>query len=534
MARKKLSYFKESGYRFPRLAWFFDLKVFYAFLAVVFAYVAFSSLSGGYASYREILRTPEKTSPYMNIQAKDFPGLKWARGMVSDPPDGISSDSWTVSDSVRPSHPFSSGCSLGDVPDSILASSSATGGGASVTALSFSPGQASAQLEKYTDILKGCYTGLSSAYDRLESLGYATSSGVFLDERTFMIQMGDGMLGVVAPDAGSRDGLFDFYAKKMNDTLIENGCTSIAEPTKDAYRNPYYNEKEYTGLIETQKVSTDVDVSNLPSPIFQGILSSPASSVKEPESPLPEGFPTLPSEKVEKPSSVTPVEDIDPTQNASFQVEDVVGPGCGWAFSGMKTPEYDKTKLKNDKSNAVLEAKNNADKTATDYVGRKIDFGVMSLMYMAQVDRWNSYVDSVNKVYEKWNWLNEQRAALKPSWDRYIQEWKDWYTFDDRLKEASDKYDTELKECKKKQDELDEWERKYGDLYDEIISSGRGGSKSSPSPSATPSIPAKPEGCQSLPERPAILDQSRPEEPQPPQIPDGVTIPDSWEKPEVQ
>lgn len=44
-------------------------------------------------------------------------------------------------------------------------------------------------------------------------------------------------------------------------------------------------------------------------------------------------------------------------------------------------------------------------------------------------------------------------------------------------------------------------------------------------------IPEKPAGCSTMPDRPAIVDQAKPAEPQAPDIPEGVTIPDSWEKP---
>lgn len=528
--RKYREYKQDDSIKTPLFAWLMDRSIIYVAVFATAGMFVGGFLKEGYDSFQSVVAEPEVDSPYQDIVATNSPGMNWAYSLINKKPTTV--EEWKVSDSKNPRHLFDvSRCSgQGDVPATVLATYSASGSSIETRIQVYGAGQAAAQYEIYKKVYNNCF-------DKVESAENELGSTVKFD-KGFVITLGDSIISVTAPDNDVRDELLKFYLDEASQSLVESGCIALTVTSDDANRSFFYNPDSYTGLLEKKTISTQIGIDDLPSPEIFDLSDIDDTSAVEPEAPLPEDFPSLPKE-VDKPTIPSDVEDKDNFDKvAKFKIVDSKGPGCGWAWSSQKSPTYDNDALISERENSVKAAQTASNEEASIYVQSKRDWAFNVALILPQADAWNKYVAKVNKVHKKWAWLDHERSLIKDSWYKYVEEYNDWLSFDDRKKDASDAYDKELEECKAKQDDLNAWEEEWGDLYDQQEAE-KDNPTESPEPSDEPSssptptvvIPERPEGCTNIPERPSILDEDKPDEPQPPSIPAGVTIPDSWAKP---
>lgn len=555
--RSYTSYKRDDSIKVPILAWLLDRSILYVALLAVGIFFVGGVFKSGYDSFQKVVAEPEVVTPYQEVTAVNSPGMDWAAQFISLKPPTV--EDWTVSESRSPRHPFENNvCNIqGDVAPTVTSTYSATGSGIETRVQVYGAGQAMEQFEKYSENYQNCFKGLEEVENN--------RGKVLKFDNGFVATFGDTIIGVSMQnvDTGVRDQLLEFYVENAVESLSNSGCIALNVEVEDSDRSFFYKPDSYTGLTEITTVSSKLDVSDFAEPKVFELKTLQNVYVSEPESPLPEDFPTMP-DAVSQPSfpnSVDEVQNFD--QKAEYNIADVYGPGCGWAWSGQKSPIYDDTALSLAKERSLIEAQIASDMAALSYSDRKRSWAFDVALLLPQADEWNRYVDEVNKVYEKWDWLNSERAVLRGPWYQYVAEYDEWLGFDDLRQEAADEYDKALEQCLAQQDELLDWEDTWGELYDqqelarnnpdpeptadptvepteEEDGSGDPTDEPTSSPRPTPSpspeipkvdIPPRPNGCSDIPERPSILDMSRPSEPQPPSIPDGVTIPDSWAKP---
>ena len=539
MVRKRYRDYKESNIiKFPLIAWIFNQPVLYLIFLVA-TLIAFAGMvHTGYASYNHLFEEPQKISPYQDIASAKSPAVIWASQLITKQPSGV--DQWKVSEGAKPQHVISpSLCgSIGDVPNSLLATTTATGSGVETRIQVYGAGQAYQAFHSYIDALEKC--GKVSVTQKEHGT-------VAVQGNTFMITMGDAIIGVTASNSEQRDILLQFYSTEMATSLQASQCVSLTVSPDDAKRSFFYDKDAYTGLVQYTELHTTVKIDNLPNPTSINLLEIGNPKAVEPEAPLPSGFPQLPA-TVTKPELPQKIADQTGfTDKAFYHVADIAGPGCGWSWSGQKSPVYDTNKLITEKNQSLESKQNELDKAAQEYVDSKLQWSFKMALTAPQADAWNNYVQQVDEVHSKWSWLITERNKIRKIWYSYVEQHNDWRSFDDRKAAASNTYNEKLQTCKTKQDELKRWEEQWGELYDQqnrtpVIppvpepSSSVGVTPQptipAPSPSPSVSIPPKPAGCTSVPERPAILDMDKPAEPLPPSIPEGVTIPNSWPQPQ--
>ena len=540
--RKYANYRDDPDIKVPVIRWLMDKWVVYATFAMAAVVIVAVTTAQGNASYRAITATPKKNSPYQDIQSVESPGMKWAKALVSENPASLTD--WTPGTASTPQHPFTSDtCKQDEVPSTVLAAYDSKGGGVTVIAQVYGAGQATKQFNTYKD---GAW---NKCFNNMEQVSDAADKGVdaYKFDGGFAITAGDAIVGVRVGDTSTRDSLLKHYLNRIQTTLTESGCVSLASHSEDASRSFFYDPKSYTGFKQTQIIHTKVDISGNSTPLPQKLKSVADPEAEEPEAPLPQGFPELPKEapKPTLPDEVTTVDDF--TSQATYPIKDTSGPGCGWAWSSQKQPVYDEKSLQDTKDKTISSAQSDADQKALDYMKNKHYYSGSMVTYMQQADTWNQYVTQVDAVHEKWTWLTTQRSLIETSWRNYVTEHNSWFTFDDRKQAAKTKYDQESLTCNTANEELKKWEQKYGEAWkkkqEEAAKKGisitptpapTATSTPTPTPTASPSsdeVPPPPAGCSTPPERPEILDQSKPAEPQPPTIPDGVTIPNSWPQP---
>lgn len=543
--RKNWSAYRASYGKMAAIRYFFDRTYIYSFIAIfVVATIGVGFyVKGGLDSLDRIVADPEINSPYQNIEMANSTGKNWAMELIKKKPTNV--QKWETTDSSKPQHaidPKTCG-SIKDIPTSLLSTYTGLGSGTETRIQTYGAGQAAKNFNAYTTAISDCQQ-VETASDKI--------SAVSKFESGFIMTMGDAIIGVKTTNNTERDNILKFYMDEAEKSLKASKCLALNVTEKDSSRSFFYDPKSYTGLTKDKELSTQVSIKELPVPTSIKLKNLEETTVTEPEAPLPDGFPKLPKDE-EKPTLPSDVENKTAFDGkAIYQIADENGPGCGWGWSAQAAPIYDQAKLKKAEETSIIKKQNELNDQAQKYVDSKLQWSFNMALMAPAVDNWNNYVNKINNVHEKWDWLTKEREKIKTDWYNYVSAHNDWSSFDGRKDDASKKYDESLKQCKAKQDELSAWEEKWGEIYDEQkkaellptpepTENKEEGTDEEVTPSPTPTpeqtekpkvdIPEKPAGCTVLPEKPAILDQTKPAEPQAPKIGSGVTIPQSWPQP---
>lgn len=535
----------------------------------------------GVKSTNAVLSDPVKESPYQNISAIDSNGTKWAKTLINTQPPNTTT--WNVSQKNSPKHILSyNDCTKIEnvtLPSSLLSTYEASGNGITTRIQLYGAGQAAETFNKYSEIIKACT-------DNPEQATNDTGTGIIKFDKGFVITSGDAIISTTTKNESKREELLEFYNEKIADTLYQSQCLSTQVSAKDAKRSFFYDPESYTGLEETKTLNTQINLTNIPEPTGLELHEINNNDITEPEGPLPNNLPKLPENIIQKP--VLPEATPDRTNfigNAIYQIVDENGPGCGWEWSAQEQPNYNREDLKTQRQEKIDIEQKRIDDEATKYIVDKFTWSFNAALTAPEINKWNIYVKDINNVHEKWEWLNEQRSLLQQPWDTYVANHKIWDTFDERKATAQREYDDAINQCKQQKDEYYNWEREWNIQYTEWLTTKQseqdrtdkeyedyrrrkaedenGGlindiiNKNRTTPeederwkdyeqeridftNVTPDKydgtllelwNNKPQNCETEPERPTIIDEEKPAEPQPPIIPEGVTIPDSWEKP---
>lgn len=519
MSRRKYSDFKNDPVvKVPIFAWLFDKWELYVAITAVAAFFVGTYLYTNYQSLNRILADPIVESEYQAITALNTPGTNWAKKLISEKPTTDAIKEWNVSDSQKPQKASVPNCVItAENPISLLASSTAGGNGVSTNIQIYGAGQATQEFNKIVSATKDCKNFSVDAGD----FGYIARS-----TDTSMISIGDSIIIVNYPNGFSdaqREEVINFYVSRAKETLIESQCVAMLVPQEDATRSFFYNKDAFTGLIETRDMSTNVDFSRLPKVSKIDVVKINTPGLELPEAPLPEGFPSMPENAVAEPVIPTVPQDRDSFDGvASYRIIDNIGPGCGWAWSAQLPPAHNKKSLDDEKTKTVDAKQKELDEQTQAYIQGKMDWAKSMFAISTQADKWNKYAQKVNDTHAKWNWLNDQRINLYQPWINYVEAHKAWDQFDANKAAALTAYKEELKQCQAEQDKLTEWEKTYGNKKPNDDESDKDKPKEE--------IPPRPAGCSQIPAQPEILSQEKPAEPQAPEIPEGVTIPNSWPK----
>jgi len=548
--KKTLKEYKEQGKRAPWIPYLYDRTFPYFVVLMTLSAVVGSYLfiKEGFDSFNRMQESPKAVSPYQNITASNSPGMNWGSKLITEKPPTVSK--WQSTGTTKPQHAVEpKNCAyIKDIPTSLLSTYVSSGSGVETRIQVYGAGQAAKNFNAYISALEKCGSVETASDD---------TAGVAKYDDNFIMTIGDSIISATTQNSEDREKVLKFYMKEAESTLKDSGCLALNVTKEDANRSFFYDSKSYTGLKESKKLETDVKIDNLPTPTSIKRLTIKNKYASEPESPLPKDFPELPSEK-EKPNLPDEVKNETAFEGtAVYKIMDENGPGCGWKWSAQNTPQYDEKDMLDNEKRTIADKQKEIDDKASAYVNKKLEWAFSIGLTAPKIDEWNTYVNKVNKVHKKWTWLDNEREKLRTPWYNYVDAHRDWETFDDRKDKASDQYDKKLEECQAKQDELDEWEDKWGDKAKEDKKdkekNDNGNSDDdttespedpdNPNPTEEPepeptetqeppkeNIPDKPEGCSNLPQKPAIISQEKPLEPKAPKIPEGVTIPDSWPK----
>lgn len=466
-------------------------KKFYYWLFTVGTLIVAYVLYSGYAALNAVFAQPVKPSPYIEIKANESPGLKWGKEMAQFAPV----ENWKVDKDYKPDTVIADD-KCAELTKGSLSTFKAGNDDVKVRVSIYSAGMAAIDYKTQLPILEKCLGTKAN----LKETGYP-----LIADNTFVFTLGDGVISVTAHKQDINK-LYKMYLDKAKNSLNNSGCKLVeTDLNASAGRNLFIQPDNYKGLIFTQSVATQLDIKHLPLPIVEPISEPSKVDVVKPETPLPADFPDKMPDVVERPKLPKVVEVKDKlAEDAHYQVVDNEGPGCGWSWSGLQQPTYDLELLAKNKATEISKTQISVDGHAKEYLATYRQYIDQMFLIAPQIRAYNDYVIQSEKVKERWSWLNTQRELIKQDYTTYVEAHNKWFNFDKDKEKASQDYFKALKDCDDKLTAFNNWN----------------------------GIGSKPEICKELPKRPEILDQQKGEEPQAPKIPAGVTIPDSWEKPQ--
>lgn len=491
---------------------------------------------------------PPAPSAAVMAQIKDSPAWGTLRSALEAPPGGWNATA-SIIDSPQSPYPFS--CSTDGVNPVISLSRSFTVDGKplQVMTTAYTAGLGSKGMADRFAKVRACAgndAGVSTA--NLKGIGVeayqidVNKAGAA--SRDIMWRYGDIVVYLIAE---SNNGNAYNLARSFNDNMVQklNGvCLAEDSSEADWGRTPWGNAT-FTGLTADRKV----EIAKVGLPDGSGTPAAtpaPTASAQPttPATPEVKQYPLQP-EKTEVrdvdlptkptaypvwpllPSPVSkPTEPESPAKEPPFQssvkeqIEDVNGPGCGWAFTGTVSPLF-----KADEAKTAADKLETAEKTRLEEESKKWQAAVLQYWkdydgFQKQLPAWNSYVDNVNTVAAAWDAISRKWAtynANKEIWDRATEDRKN---FLDRQKAASDAYTKALEQCKV-QDEADkkkaEEDKKKAD---EEAKNPKPTASPSATPTATPSpTTTAPPRIECPPTKPAIIDQEAPADPGPAPVP---------------
>lgn len=491
---------------------------------------------------------PPAPSAEVVAQLKDSPAWATLRASLEAPPGGWNGTG-NIIDSPQSPYPFS--CSTDGVNPVISLSRGFTveGRPLQVMTTAYTAGLGSKGMADRFAKVRACAGGDAGiSTSNLKGIGVeayqidVNKAGAA--SKDIMWRYGDVVVYLIAESTNAN--VYNL-ARSFNDNLVQkmNGiCLAEDSSEADWGRTPWSPNTTFTGLATDRKV--EIEKVGLPS-LTAPTASAPPAPTTTPGAPVLEAYPLEPA-KAELPDVDVPIqptaypvwpllpqavpkptEPNSPAKEPPFQssvkeqIEDVNGPGCGWAFTGTVSPLF-----KADEAKSAADELEKAEKTRLAEESKKWQEAVLQYWkdydaFKKQVPVWNSYVDNVNNVAAAWDAIARKWAtynANKEIWDNATEERK---TFLERQKAASEGYAKALEQCKV-QDEADK-KKAEEDKKKAEEEAKKPKPTASPSPTATatpsPSPSATPteQRIECPPTKPVIIDQAAPADPGPAPVP---------------
>lgn len=270
--------------------------------------------------------------------------------------------------------------------------------------------------------------------------------------------------------------------------------------------------------------STGVPRTEIPAPV---IVEEPVEQAELPDYPVAPAMPEY-MEFPEAPQA--PRDKAVTTSDVLVRTADDNGPGCGWKFTGMKAPAFNKDEASAEAARLMADAKTKLEAGAKDWQKQVGDYWVSYAGYKTAAEKYRDYAREVTKVNEAWERIAEQWADYRSRLEEYEEKMAERQSFIDRRDEAETTWKDEVARCErvteenrvkaeKANKEAAEAALKAAEEAAKKPAQGPDvGPKPVVSPSPSPSVKPEPvEGCPAV--KPPILSEKVPDEPQRPSEP---------------
>jgi hypothetical protein len=207
-------------------------------------------------------------------------------------------------------------------------------------------------------------------------------------------------------------------------TALTGVCVDQASTVTDGVRSPWVAREGFLGLTAPVRVTTAPSPTPVPpagiTPVPVTWAPSPLPSISYPQRPADPVWPTdLPTGGLASP--VAPVV-LLPAPTLSLvpsRLDDPVGPGCGWAFTGQSAPPFDAGREAVTAQGRVVQANEDLAAAQLAWQASVVSYWQAVAAYSAQATSYLAYAAGVRDVARAWDRISAQRTAYADAVNAY-------------------------------------------------------------------------------------------------------------------
>ena len=271
-------------------------------------------------------------------------------------------------------------------------------------------------------------TGVVDGQPGTEVESAAVSRGGVRSQVT-VFRRGDVLVFVMGQDSSRVMDLANVMDRHL-DTKLDGVCVNEDSAVGDGRRSPFstsgYSRYETDTEVAIPEVKmpaapkkadgSEVEKTALPAAV---LVKDPVQQADVPEYPV---APAMPEFKEFPKAPEAPAAKATTVSAVKVPADDRQGPGCGWAFTGMSAPMFNKDAAAAESARIVAAEKTRLEKAAGAWKQSVASYWSTYDEYKAAAAEYTAYANEVTKV--------------NAAWDRIAEQWDDYRN---RLKEFEDK-----------------------------------------------------------------------------------------------
>ena len=295
------------------------------------------------------------------------------------------------------------------------------------------PGYGAKAIAEYQERASGCYaTNLSTWSRGVTVVDYpAVLAGIQSGEngtKTLRWSVGDLTLSLTGDMSTEATAAAKAWTGSANE-IIASVCRNLNPTPSDANRSPWREPDRYEGLI----TKTTVEVPEPRIPVSEPTRRKGLENLRTAERPeKPQGVPIWPASlprEVIKPQQPVRPDEPKLRKDVPYQIPDLEGPGCGWAFTAAPTPEFSEADSQAEKEAGVVKAREVLDNRARKWAADEADWREGIVQYYGAAVEYKKYSKTVSKVASAWDEIREAWAeynSKRSQWLASVQRREAW------------------------------------------------------------------------------------------------------------
>jgi len=199
-------------------------------------------------------------------------------------------------------------------------------------------------------------------------------------------------------------------------TALTGVCVNPASTVADAARSPWVERGQFVGLTSPVPVTMAPSPTPVPpagvTPVPTTWTPTPLPSISYPQRPADPVWPTdLPTGGLASPVAPSVLAPAPTLSIVPSRLDDPVGPGCGWAFTGQSAPPFDAGTEAVTAQGRVAQATEDLAAAQQAWQASVVTYWQAVADYTAQVTAYTAYAAGVRDVARAWDRISALRTA---------------------------------------------------------------------------------------------------------------------------
>lgn len=325
------------------------------------------------------------------------------------------------------------------------------GASVDVVIASYTAGLGAEAAKALRESVTDCSSGHASVSDLAAPGVQAWSVTSDRSNPTVMFRRGDVLVFVTSPQLPDTVGAASAIDSSVNAALAPV-CAVQDASTVDAARNRW-SQAGYRAYTTAQTVTVPAaslptvpktatyKTTTLPAPTLQVPAVSPAPNPDYPVWPLMPAVVAAPS--VPK----APTSTASNTTTIQVLTNDTTGPGCGWAFTGMKAPRFDLKTAKTANDKLVTAAKKQLNDAGKKWQKDVLAYWQAYDVAVKALPAYQAYAEQVATVNTAWAQIGAQWASYRTDHDAWQKRQNTYAALQQQKQHAQAQYEAALNTC---------------------------------------------------------------------------------------